>query len=540
MRNRLARSYGVDEGWGYPSRRDRRAADLFWASLVGEPAARPQTSFGSALTTGSVAPPSEAALIHTPADEDSGEVIDLPAEALPAGQTASTCDISKTSETLDQFAHNSSTLTAAHPPIIDALADCLLALRADPRPIRNVDIAGFTDPTGTATFNQGLGERRAKAVRDALVKALNTRSAGSAATFNFRLRSAGATQQIPGGNPGNRRVEVSVDIAVSDIVVHASDTDTHEIPSNLGGAGLEHFCCVKNTGDIVLQALIAPSIPGAIGGRLTWGATGTAVTSPAVGTDGRTAKLSSAAAGKFPIQLNWDGAVVRRAVVWVIWSRIDVTCTRPPTTPVVAFAGLSITAGIDHTFTVDPPAIVTDADRPALDGPNTAAVPGAALTHVISGNPLAGGAVKKWDASRQIRMKVLNPRLYPVAQLPPVAGHLWNGQPAATTVPENYPATDGQGNDDTHHCDETNNPYEDCDRVTALDNPRMSMANATGANGDTFETRFQFREFLRVNLGTKWYRASDFSLWRFHARFLRAGGAWTNNGSAFARDNAGF
>jgi outer membrane protein OmpA-like peptidoglycan-associated protein len=540
MRTRQLKRRGADADWKYPSRRDRQAADLFWASLVGEPAAAGESFPGRVLTSRSSAPPAEA-ILPAPPDEDSGEVLDLPAEALPAGQTASPCDVSKTSETLDQFAHNSSTLTAAHRTTIDTLSDCLLALRADPRPVRNVDIVGFTDPTGTATFNQGLGRRRARAVRHALVTALNTRSAGSAATFNFRLRSAGAALQIAGGNPANRRVEVSVEIAVSEIVVHASDTDTHKIASSLGAAGLEHFCCVKNTGDIVLQALISPNISGAIGGRLSWGATGAAITSPAVGTDRRTAKLSSAAAGKFPIQLSWDGAVVRRAVVWVIWSRINVTCTRPPAAPPIAgFAGLSITAGIDHTFAIDPPTITTDADRPALDGPNTAPVPGAALTHVISGNPLAGGAVKKWDASRQIRMKVLNPHLYPVAQLPPVTGHVWNGQPAASTVPENYPANDALGNDDTHHCDETNNPYENCGLVTALDNPRMSMANATGSNGDTFETRFQFREFLRVNLGTTWYRASDFSLWRFHARFLRRAGAWTENGSTLARDNAGF
>jgi hypothetical protein len=43
-----------------------------------------------------------------------------------------------------------------------------------------------------------------------------------------------------------------------------------------------------------------------------------------------------------------------------------------------------------------------------------------------------------------------------------------------------------------------------------------------------------------VNLNTKWFRASDFSLWRFHARFQRAAGAWTDNNSALAPDNNGF
>jgi hypothetical protein len=369
---------------------------------------------------------------------------------------------------------------------------------------------------------------------------LNRRSAGSAGSFTFRLRSAGATQQIPGGGAANRRVEVFVELSVTNLVVHASDSDTHEIPSNLGAAGIEHFCAAKGTGDIVLEAEITPNIPGTIGTRLTWEATGTAITSPAVGTDARTAKLSSAASGKFPIQLKWDGAPARQAVVWVIWSRICVTATRAPSTPPVTFAGLTITAGIDHSFQIEPPAIITDPDRPALHGPRTAVVPGAALTHVVNGHTLAGGAPNKWDASRQIRMRVLNPHLYAVAALPAVGGHLWAGQPAASTTPENYPASDIVGNDDTHPDDETNDPYTNCGVVTARDNPRMSLANSTGANGDTFEVRFQFREFLRLNLGTVWHRVSDVSLWRFHARFRRGAGAWTNNASTFARNNDGF
>ena len=66
------------------------------------------------------------------------------------------------------------------------------------------------------------------------------------------------------------------------------------------------------------------------------------------------------------------------------------------------------------------------------------------------------------------------------------------------------------------------------------------MPNATGADGDTFEMHIHFREFLRVNLGPAWYRASDFSLWRFHPRFRRAGAAWTDDVSRVALDNAGF
>ena len=524
MRYRSAglRSGTVDFGSGLP--RDVRDADLFWTALVGQPA-QLQAPFAGA-----------------PSGDTAVGSISLPSEALPAGPTASPCDVAQTSETLDSFAVDSATLTAAHRTAAGTIADCLLALRAGPRPIQTVDIAGFADPSGTEAHNRTLGRKRAESVRAALVAALNSRAPGSAAGFTFRLRSSGATQQIPGGDAANRRVEVSVDVAVTDIVVHASDTDTHEIPSNLGGAGLEHFCCVKNTGDIVLEALISPGVPGVIGGRLTWTATGTAITSPAVGGDARTAKLSSAAVGKFPVQLSWDGAAVRQSVVWVIWATSTVTCLRQSHLVVPAPGMSAITAGIDHTFRVLPPQIITDADRPALDGPPTAPVPGAALRHVASGNFLRGGAAKKWDASRRIRVRILNPRLYTVPQLPPIdpLGHLWNGQPTADTIPENFPADTALGNDDSNTCDETNNPYENCGLVTSIDNPKIPMRNSTGGDGDMFDLRMHFGEFLRVNLGTKWYRASDFSPWRFHPRFRRAGGVWTDNGSTFAPDNGGF
>jgi len=458
---------------------------------------------------------------------------------MPAGQTASPCDIAKTSETLDDFSVDSATLKAKHKPIVDALVTCLLALRAGPRPIRIVDLAGFADTTGGEAHNLTLGKKRADAVREALEKELEKRTPGSAASFAFRTRSLGKSQQVPGGGAANRRVEVFVEIAVASLAVHATDPNTHKIQSNLCPAGLEHFCCVRNTGPILLEAELSPNITGNVGTRLTWEATGGVITSPAVGTDARTARMSSAASGKFPIQLKWDGAVVRSAVVWVIWSHVTVTATRAPTTP-PQLGALMITAGIDHSFRIDPPQIITDADRPVLEGPRTAPVPGAALTHVASGNPLGRGACLKWDGSRQIRMRVLNPHLYTVAQLVPAPGHFWAGQPVANTVPENYPANDALGNDDSNVLDENDDPYCNGGVVTATDDPQVPLANSTGANGDTFEVRMHFREFLRVNLGTTWYRASDFSLWRFHSRFRRAGGAWTNNASAFAQDNAGF
>ena len=130
--------------------------------------------------------------------------------------------------------------------------------------------------------------------------------------------------------------------------------------------------------------------------------------------------------------------------------------------------------------------------------------------------------------------------------LPGATGHpetmaWWQGQPAASSVPEDYPADDALGNDDATDTDpENNDPYNNGGVVTATDDVIMSMADATGADGDTFERHYHFREFLRINLETRWYRVSDFSLWRFHGLFRREGGVWKDHGSVLARDNAGF
>jgi outer membrane protein OmpA-like peptidoglycan-associated protein len=545
MRRRLTRRGRI--GLQSSSQGSLRDADLFWATLTGEPATSPARSFQRRLPAPSPLwrQPVESLTPLEGAVEVYDESADL-AEALPAGQTASPCDIAKTSETLDGFGVGSSTLTSGHATTIRAIATCLLALRASPRPIRIVDISGFTDTTGSEAQNLTLGKKRADAVREALEKELEKQTPGSAASFAFRTRSLGKTQQIAGGGAANRRVEVFVEVTVSTITVHATAPDTHKIASNLCPAGLEHFCCVRNTGNIVLVAEISPAITGNPGARLTWAATGAAITSPGVGTDVKTARMSSAASGKFPIRVSFDGTVVRNAVVWVIFSTVAVLRTRAVSTRTPAGA-LVITAGIDHAFRITPPEIITDADRPDIHGP-AVPVPGAALPHVVSGTPLGRGACgHRWDASRQIRIRVLNPHLYPVAPapgapgLPPVGGHLWAGQPVANTVPENYPADNALGNDDSSDFDpEQNSPYCNAGAVEGTDDPQMPMLNTTGANGDTFEVRFHYREFLRVNLGTRWYRASDFSLWRVHFRFLRAGGVWTNNGSTFAQNNTGF
>ncbi len=140
-------------------------------------------------------------------------------------------------------------------------------------------------------------------------------------------------------------------------------------------------------------------------------------------------------------------------------------------------------------------------------------------------------------------------------------GKVFDGLPSASLIAENYPADDVEGNDDAGILSEDNYPYSDQElryilngkevknqkgQLSSYDKPRApAFINATGKDGDTVEQRAQFREFARLQIGDNsvkgyknWYRISDYSLWRHHAKFKKEKGKWKNNGSVSDKTNA--
>ena len=69
-------------------------------------------------------------------------------------------------------------------------------------------IAGFTDERGTPDYNRGLGERRAQAVREALIRA--GVDAGKIQTVSFGAEMPAATGGGEGAWGKNRRAEFGV------------------------------------------------------------------------------------------------------------------------------------------------------------------------------------------------------------------------------------------------------------------------------------------------------------------------------------------
>jgi hypothetical protein len=306
--------------------------------------------------------------------------------------------------------------------------------------------------------------------------------------------------------------------------------------ASVGDARILHFVTPKGAGSVQLTAGIAPDTP-ATRAAITWEGATPGGANPLVGAVPKTA------AGKFTVKIKAGGAVIQEFRVWVVWATITApTGTVNPQADATR-GGVQLKWNFRHTIT--PAAIITDAHRPALHGPMDAAgpVPGHTKTHIASGNPLGGGASLKWDCSRQVRLKVLDPK-----------GHLTG----AVTQQLAYPANDAEGNDDTHTADEDNNPYDNPhftiaipfsrtsvtvdlrDQLTSEDTPGFQLPHALGANGDTVELRAHFREFTRIQLGTTWHRISDWFLWRAHMKIQRTAGKWANNGSSTAPDNAGF
>lgn len=69
----------------------------------------------------------------------------------------------------------------------------------------NVIIAGFTDERGTPEYNRGLGERRAQAVREALIR--GGVDAGKVQTVSFGAELPAATSSGESAWAKNRRAE---------------------------------------------------------------------------------------------------------------------------------------------------------------------------------------------------------------------------------------------------------------------------------------------------------------------------------------------
>lgn len=260
------------------------------------------------------------------------------------------------------------------------------------------------------------------------------------------------------------------------------------------------------------------------------------------------AQVSRLIPGHFHVKIKnkSSGKIEDELHLWVVWC--DITSKTTPNETGDQGTFFLVKMGYEFTHTIKPATLITAVDRPDLSGANTTSVPPAGGKN-YAGNALSGGATKKWDSSRRIRQKTLNPSS---VALPGDASFHDNFH--------NFPSvSDGDGrpggagaisfrdwlvagNDDAGVGDEDNNPYTapHTGKLWGIDTPSRGILHSAGADGNTVEWRLHFQEFARLEINGKWYLISDFYPWRVHYKLKKVSGKWKDNGSSRATDNNGF
>jgi hypothetical protein len=311
-------------------------------------------------------------------------------------------------------------------------------------------------------------------------------------------------------------------------VTDVSAQGATKVTSVVGNQSIIHFVTPKGASGekVTLTATISPSNPESIN-QVSW--TGATQDS----TNRLKATVPKGSAGKTVVTIRVGGQVAKELRVWIVWATTTVpvasTVTYEEPATINFKPGAFIRGKHGFLHTIAPSEIITDNDRPDLSGDKSADPPGD--RHPWFGDPLSGGATKKWDSSRQFRCKILK------------SGTIANddfSQPPPVNV-SSYPSDGVEGNDDTTDAtDEINDPYGNSGKLIAADNPGIGIAHSAGSDNDTYELRLHFREFARLEIAGTWYRISDYFLWKYHIKFKKVAGKWINDGSAITNDNEGF
>ncbi len=339
-------------------------------------------------------------------------------------------------------------------------------------------------------------------------------------------------------------------IDVQSIAVDNSDSKTHKIASVKDPSEVpdDHFVTAKGTGNIVLLATIVPDTA-ATRNAITW----TGMTQD--GANKLKATKPRTTSGEYSATVNVSGADARDLTNWVVWSTASSSANAIAEDVYATYT--QIKGGYDVTHTITPGDIITQNDRPGLSGANSTDppdVPSGDTDVANKGVDLSNGANKKWDSSRQVRRKILNPD-----------GLNFNNYPGDIefyTSRLNYPSDDVCGNDDGTTSDENNDPYNAPHQgsVFGEDEPSTASPHSEGNLNNTWEKRLHMRGFARLEICGTWYRISDWYLWKTHFKFKKQNESeatwgldfnddgdtndtvpiWRDDGSSIALDNNGF
>ncbi len=327
-----------------------------------------------------------------------------------------------------------------------------------------------------------------------------------------------------------------------------------QIPSNLGATGQKHYVSPKKSVEIPDEFVVLKTKgidKELFEQALEWDG------GEAHPDDPLKRRVKRDATGKTAVKLKTKdgGQEVDLMNVWVVWSDVVVQNGNGVyevgdgwsqyKTP------LTEQDGWLFKFQIRPGTIITDQDRPALDGEKQKPVPGKGKAHLLTAAMDGDSAQYKWDSSRQVKVTIRNPDLISKQLLDlHDSDTFWVNQPKALDVVEDYPVTAYEGNDDTLIPDEHSIPYvvsnavalkHQIGEIACHDAPNIVFLDDWGQNNYTLEVDYEFREFARIelwdgnrNAGQYWFKISDYSEWNFKAKskFKTPPGDWINNESS--------
>jgi hypothetical protein len=348
------------------------------------------------------------------------------------------------------------------------------------------------------------------------------------------------------------------------------------IQSNKGAVGEKHYVSPKKTTEIPDDFVVLKAT-GVEQARfvelLEWEGGEAHPTDPLK----RRVKRDAAAKTVVKIKVKQGGAEAAKMNVWVVWGDL-VTLnngvagkgffTQEVDPAAGGFARWWVVPnpanGRRFTFTIIPASIITEAERPALNGQKKKAAPGENNQFVIDGRD-ADEAENKWDMSRRFQIKVKNPGGILKGQLGDPAA-LFVNQPAAAgdpvvplDIPVQLPQNPVEGNDDPPPVDplwkdEDTNPYvarneagqqahlnHGIGEMSSFDAPQHFVLNSWGVANREYGMVFNYQEFARLELwdgkrmdGAFWFRISPHINWHhaLEAKFSGIDGEWKDNGSS--------
>ena len=250
--------------------------------------------------------------------------------------------------------------------------------------------------------------------------------------------------------------------------------------------------------------------------------------------------------GKYPVVLktrNADGslgATVDTLNVWIVWCDVTSNLRVARFNYGIDTNGIAYTARnatFDYQAGVNPREICdTKQDIPDLTK-RTADTPHFMFKHALDGRAL-GQSSYAWELARQWRERDIVPIATGVTSTDlalPTYSALFATIPndnivQITSEDQNsdnttggfgYPLDEVEGNDTDDHSGITPYGGSQFGKLVDSDTPSDSISYSAGHVGDAVEFHTQFREFVRLNIGSRWYRISDAAYARFHTKFKK-------------------